>query len=78
MARDTEPMSQGDTDWIQFGGSRTVSLHGVPDLCCSRGQMQVLEQTAEILERMQVWGIAHNFLAVILQMIEREEGQKGW
>lgn len=65
--------SQSDEDWIKNGGPQLVSLHGVPDLCCTRGQMQVLEQTAEILEHMQVWGIAQNFLLVILQMIQREE-----
>ncbi|KAH8816699.1 fungal-specific transcription factor domain-containing protein [Xylogone sp. PMI_703] len=68
--------SQIDEDWIVNGGPQVVSLHGVPDLCCPRGQIQVLEQTAEILERMQVWGISQSFLLVTLQMIQREEEKK--
>ena len=67
-------MSHADRDWIQNGRASVVFLHGVPDLCCARGQVQVLEQTVEILGNMHVWGIAQNFLLVISQILQREGG----
>jgi hypothetical protein len=59
--------------WVQDGGTQVLHLYGVPNLCSKMGRRQVLEQTAAILQRMQVWGIAHNFLDVIRGCIKKEE-----
>jgi len=59
--------------WVQHGGSQRVSLYGVPDLCSNMGRQQVLEQTVDILRRMHVWGIAQNFLEVVLGLLQKAE-----
>jgi hypothetical protein len=68
---DTETVSI--RTWVDNGGAQIVSLHGVANLCCAVGRRQVLEQTAGLLRRMHVWGIAQNFLKVILTLICKEE-----
>jgi hypothetical protein len=59
--------------WIRDGGPHAVSLHGVPSLGSDHGRQQVLEQTADLLKGMRVWGIAQNFLKVILELMKIEE-----
>jgi hypothetical protein len=59
--------------WVRDGGTQILHLYGVPNLCSKMGKRQVLEQTAAILQRMQVWGIAQNFLEVIRGCIKKEE-----
>lgn len=59
-------------EWIQRGQSRNLSLHGVPDLLTDDGRDQLLHQTAEMLRGMRVWGIAQNFLRVVLKLARKE------
>lgn len=66
--------SYEDLNWINNDEADIVSMDGVPDLCCHQGQIQVLEITAEMLERMQSWAIAKNFLLVIQQLLWEETG----
>jgi hypothetical protein len=58
--------------WIRDGGDRVLSLNGVPSLCTTIGRQQVLDRTAELLKRRHVWGIAENFITVVLTL--RDEG----
>jgi hypothetical protein len=69
---DNEPERLAIRTWIRDGDIRRLSIHGVPDICSELGRQQVLQQTAEILRRMRVWGIAHNFLKVILDLMQKE------
>ena len=71
-AKELGTESEDDTAWIKSGEPSIVSLDGVPDLCCRDGQVQVLEIIAEMLDRMRVWGVAKNFLLVVLQLLQRE------
>jgi hypothetical protein len=61
------------SSWIQNGGPQVVSLFGVPSLGSRQGRQQVLEQTAEVLKGMQVWGIAQNFLNVVVELTRADE-----
>ena len=76
LASDGEEISPVHLEWIQSGNSQVVSMHGVPRLFTKEGQIQVLEQTASILETMQVWGIAQNLLQVVSLLIQREGIEK--
>lgn len=58
--------------WINHGSSRRVSLYGVPDLLSRNGRLQLLHQTSEILRTMRVWGIAQNFLQIVLRLAKKE------
>jgi len=60
--------------WIREGGQQVVSLYGVSSLGSDKGRHQVLEQTADVLKGMRVWGIAQNFLKVILELMRMEDG----
>jgi hypothetical protein len=61
-------------EWIQRGESRMISLHGIPDLQGTGSRRQVLDQTAQILRRMRVPGLAKCFLHVVWDMLRYEEG----
>ncbi|KAK5052691.1 hypothetical protein LTR84_002557 [Exophiala bonariae] len=58
--------------WIKYGEARYVSLYGVPDLLSHDGRLQLLHQTSETLRTMQVWGIAQNFLRIVLRLAKKE------
>jgi hypothetical protein len=65
-----EASNQSDIDsWIREGGPQIVGVFGVPVLASIPGRWQVLEQTADVLRGMRVWGIAQNFLNVITDLI---------
>lgn len=69
-----DAMSSAVLAWVHNGDANTVSLHGVPSLCCDLGRQQVLDQTAEMLKRAHVWGIAQTFARAVLSL--RDEGQE--
>lgn len=52
-------------DWIQNGGPSLVRMHGVPDVLSALGARQALQQTAEVLSNMSVWGIKRVLLNAI-------------
>jgi hypothetical protein len=56
--------------WIQTGGNSNVSIR-VPDLCHPGERGQTLEQTADTLQSMNVWGDAQSFRKVILGIRRR-------
>lgn len=62
--------------WILEGGPWIVGAYGVPVLASPTGCLQVLEQTAEILRNMRVWGIAQNFLNVIMELLDTQASGK--
>lgn len=58
--------------WIKEGstaGSTRVSIHGVPDLAGADGPRQILQQVANLLERMKVWKISQNLLRIVLSLL---------
>lgn len=59
-------------DWIKFGHPCRLAITGVPDLLCNVGRLQLLHQTTEVLRRMRVWGISHNFTRVLLKLAKKE------
>jgi hypothetical protein len=63
-------------DWIKHGHARHISLHGVPDLLSDNGRRQLLHQTTEILRTMRVWGIAQNFLRIVLRLARKESQER--
>lgn len=75
--------SSGDVEvadikhWVREGGPQIVSLYNVSNLCSRLGRREVLEQTANVLRRMCVWGIAQNFLEVILGLIDVDRNLRG-
>ncbi|KAH8891122.1 hypothetical protein GQ53DRAFT_649314 [Thozetella sp. PMI_491] len=64
--------AQAIRDWIEHGGNYAVKLHGISDVLSEKGLRQILEQTAETLGRMPVWGIAQNFLNAVLRVLHDE------
>lgn len=64
--------------WISTGVPSRVSVFGVPDLASVAGRQYVLEQTAELLQRMSFWGISQNFVKVVLglQQINRSTSER--
>jgi hypothetical protein len=53
-------------------GNEQISLLGVPDLSCAIGRQQVLDQTALLLKRQRVWGMAGNLTKVVLSLGARD------
>lgn len=64
--------SKRHAQWVEDGGNVQVSLSGVPFLCSSTGRQQVLQQTASLLKRQKVWGIARNLTTVVLSLGARD------
>lgn len=60
-------------EWVRDGRTYTIGVFGAPRLACHEGRVQILEQTAEMLGNMKVWGIAQNFQAVITRLMWSEE-----
>ncbi|KAK5040505.1 hypothetical protein LTS07_001003 [Exophiala sideris] len=60
------------TDWVNNGGDVQLSLSGVPSLCSPAGRQDVLDQTASLLKRRKVWGMARNLTKVVLSLATRD------
>jgi hypothetical protein len=56
-------------DWIRSGSPCIVRMHGVPNFFSPLGPKQVLQQTAEVLGKMSVWGIAKTLLNATLRVL---------
>ncbi|KIY04070.1 uncharacterized protein Z520_00762 [Fonsecaea multimorphosa CBS 102226] len=54
--------------WLRDGQAQVISLHGIPSLCSNQGRRQVLDETADLLKRRRVWGIANSFVKVVLNL----------
>lgn len=61
-----DPTSRGISEWVHEGGNEVIGVHGAPVLCCEQGWGQVLDETAALLTRRRVWGIAQNLVNVVL------------
>ncbi|OQV01808.1 Fungal specific transcription factor domain-containing protein [Cladophialophora immunda] len=59
--------------WVKSGGPQCISISGVQSLCAPTGRQEVLDQTAALLKRQKVWGIARNLEKVILALRGREQ-----
>jgi hypothetical protein len=57
--------------WVTTGNRACPSLVGVPILNCDAGRTAVLEQTAILLKRCKVWGMAQKMIKVVLSMKTR-------
>ena len=70
LGPDNTPEALALQDWIENGGNNyVVRTFGVPDLFANEGAEQVLRQTAQILNRMSVWGIAHTLRNATLRVL---------
>jgi hypothetical protein len=70
-------LSRRHLHWIANGGSQCVSIFGTRSLCSPTGRQEVLDQTAALLKRQKVWGIARNLEQVVLSLRGREEDRAG-
>lgn len=61
-----DPKSRRISAWVREGGNEVIGVHGAPVLCCRQGWEQVLDETAALLTRRKVWGIAQNLVNVVL------------
>lgn len=60
--------------WTENGGdSYGVRMHGVPDVFAPEGPPQILRQTAEVLDRMSVWGVAHTLRNATLRVLHADD-----
>lgn len=55
--------------WLATGDPCVVRMHGVPDVFSRDGPKQILQQTAEILGNMSVWGIGQTLLNATLRVL---------
>lgn len=56
-------------DWIENGTPSRVRMRGVPEVFSHRGPGQILQQTAEVLGNVSVWGIKHVLLNAVRGLI---------
>ncbi|KAJ4176748.1 hypothetical protein NW767_015340 [Fusarium falciforme] len=63
-----DPICQSINAWVEKGGDEILSVHGVPAICSEEGSRQLLEETAEALQRNKVWGIAQNLFSIVMQI----------
>ncbi|KAH8816729.1 fungal-specific transcription factor domain-containing protein [Xylogone sp. PMI_703] len=66
-----DPFDETINKWIGNGGAGVVGIFSIPDISTSEGKIRVLELTVEILNKMTVWGVAQNFVKVVLELIQR-------
>ena len=60
--------------WIDYGDeSFMVRMHGVPDVFSPEGAQQILRQTAEVLDRMSVWGVARTLRNATLRVLHADD-----
>jgi hypothetical protein len=59
-------------NWIQNGDTNNISIFGIPDLCSPIGQARLLDQTADMLKNMTVWGVAQSLRKAILELRHRQ------
>lgn len=64
--------SQRIQDWLRNGGGSVVGVYGVPKLGSIDSRIQILEQTASILNSMRTWQLSAAFSAVIRKLIKAE------
>ncbi|KAJ9633604.1 hypothetical protein H2204_006810 [Knufia peltigerae] len=55
-------------DWVKNGGNTQLCLTGVPSLCSAGARRAILDQTALLLRRQKVWGMARNLTKVVLSL----------
>jgi hypothetical protein len=72
LASGDEILTKQVADWINTGGDFQLSLFGVPSLCSAAGRQDVLDQTAGLLKRRKVWGMARNLTKVVLSLATRD------
>ena len=70
---DEDAVGRDLTQWIENGGPGILRMHAIPDLLAEHGPQRILQQTAEILERMPVWGIARPFRNAVLRALETHQ-----
>jgi hypothetical protein len=72
LGADDTPEGRTIYEWLRHGGNHVLRIQGVPDLATQQGMQQVLQETADALRRMPVWGIARNFMNAILRVLHPE------
>ncbi|KIV82831.1 hypothetical protein PV11_04904 [Exophiala sideris] len=73
LASDDAVEGERVAQWVERGGSCVLRMHAVPDVLSEEGSQQILQQTADILKRMPVWGIAQVFRNAVLRALQANE-----
>lgn len=75
LGPDNSDEAQSIRDWIQQGGDEFVlRIHGIADICTQQGSHQILQHTADLLSKLQVWGSSHMYREFILRALCDAEG----
>ena len=61
-------VTKRQTDWIEHGGNVQWGLSGIPSLSFATARQAILDQTASLLKRQKVWGMARNLMKVVLSL----------
>lgn len=69
--------------WVKTGGDERVGLFGIASLCCAKGRLGVLDQTALLLKQQKSWGMARNLTKLVLMLrlrdsIKNEQDPSAW
>jgi hypothetical protein len=70
LGSEDAPEGQMLGQWLENGGPCVLRMHAIPDILSVEGSRRILLQTAEILKRMPVWGIAQAFRNAVLRAIQ--------
>lgn len=73
--REGEHEMDQTNSWIYGRKNFNPAIYGVPSLCSLSGRVHALEQTLQILDNMRTWGIARNFVNVIVKLLNVEKAQ---
>ncbi|KAJ9643794.1 hypothetical protein H2204_001939 [Knufia peltigerae] len=73
LGSDDSPEGQRVAQWVETGEPCILRMHGIPDLLSGQGSRQILQQTADNLERMPVWGISQVFRNAVLRALHANE-----
>ncbi|OAP56474.1 hypothetical protein AYL99_09653 [Fonsecaea erecta] len=65
-------ISRRHLHWVKNGGNQCISIFGVRSLCTPTSRQDILDQTAALLKRQKVWGIARNLEKVVLSLRGRD------
>lgn len=73
LASGDSPEQEKVAQWVESGEFCVLRMHAVPDILSEEGSRQILQQTADILRRMPVWGIAQVFRNAVLRALHANE-----
>ena len=62
-------------EWIERGGDDFVlRVYGISNICTQQGSRQILQQTFDLLRKLQVWGLSQMYREIILRALSEADG----